>query len=1689
MNMFFKGREERRNKKSILLDRPLPAFFLNIESMMQEAVEKAAAHAGKRIAMATHTEGAFLQYHKKYEKMLVPILKLYFRKQRQHVMQHVPKMLLPLQVKGGEGSGVRGNTTEHEHNIHKFIHKKSFIKTTNISTEGWAFNKEEWDAQLKNDLDGFMKQLVSEYGPQVVQQLKYGVPELQMAFDVKNPNVEQWMDNYTSDLADEINKTTLDAIESAVADGLDEGYSNSVIAANISNVYDDCEDWRADMIARTETSRAMNEASNMTYIQSGVVKQKEWLVTEDDRTCPECLAMDGAIVDLEDTFTDASAPAQSEEEQQAANEVTESDGINCPPLHPNCRCCLVPIVMDEDEMEATGGGVPVDEELAAEQQETVPPQEEPPVQQEEEPQVQESAGTEEVQGLVANAEQAQWQELLDKCIQYDVRPPWLVDMPAINQEAISSGVLAHNEQALRSIGVEYSDLRYIETATLRVLFDLVNTLPEGTIKDIVPAGDFCLKGAFPILGKDQMFVLSNEGSLFYDPFKMANRTAYYDTVRTDNTHGKVAFQTNSVRGDFYRAVGAQKYRPLFSLEEDSFGNFSYTHPDISRYITSQAANARAYLLADAPSDFISLVGKNLAQDEMKFFTEQYATAKLIANAKKLGIATEENITAMKTRWLDSLDKMGVKKLPEFFEKYETFLTDKKAAAKFVKEVESPELVKARRPRKVKPSDVVTADGAPIDSFQVKPLKDNMTNEEITKAHTKLKRLLYPKDLNDFSQLVNNKREVQDKLYARLENNKDYIQACTWLRDKGWMPAPSGEVTEIMHENKRAIDSLVHEWAITSGDEHPVSIAMQIAAKEEFNLTSAQLEHFDANLIDANRIYDGCGAGLRAFLRAQYDETQLFLKENGITHIPLARGYVEKDPDKASVLYNMFTGESKSKTVPTQMQPMSSFSAMTETAAGFSSSITRQSSMGMMLGADIPRERILSTVRTGFGCTNETEYVVLGSIDTMNVMTYARFVNSNRYENFLKMIRNIMLKAFASTAESFADINTPLMLDVQIDNADWTKMTWDLPPYLSPEFNALVPHDKLDDFKKLPVYLNALASGEIVDNISGGKSFTKGGEGSGVRGHTTPHAELKDRGNWGHAGRPGEVGGSARSQASEGTKINEYGSLVCANGKPLPDHIEKLGIPVAWQNIRFNPDPKGECLVAADDAKGRPQSIYSKEHDDRKALEKFARVMELNDKFNQVRKQIDSDIKNGDSKLREHAECEKLIISTGIRPGSERNTQAERQAYGATTLLGSHVVTDDKGNVSLQFVGKKGVDLTIPIVDKDVQRMIVARAASAGPDGQLFKSVSANSLLDYTKNLDGGGFLTKDLRTVNGTREAIEAIKKISAPSDEKEYNKAVHEVAVRVSDKLGNTPVVAMQKYINPAVFAKWRIRAGVGESSEKYFGVIEQKGDVGSGIRGHRTDRDKPSSDNVHINAKASAMSGLKKNFGVTEKDIKELFNHGSKFDVDVRVRTNPTTFGPSKEPYYSLEAVARAKGGVEVCTDIYFKTDKSDVHLDLMTIDSKNNAQQGKDIGSKFMERLETFTTKIGKDEISLLVDISIGKYAWARMGFDCQTPNELRVMKENFVNWGYDYLNKINAVDSHEKFESMVKPISDMKGIADFNFMNIHDTKSRYGVVNNDVKNDLKMHMGKAFLLDSMSHGGHGAWDGKKPIKKGQ
>jgi DNA topoisomerase-1 len=247
--------------------------------------------------------------------------------------------------------------------------------------------------------------------------------------------------------------------------------------------------------------------------------------------------------------------------------------------------------------------------------------------------------------------------------------------------------------------------------------------------------------------------------------------------------------------------------------------------------------------------------------------------------------------------------------------------------------------------------------------------------------------------------------------------------------------------------------------------------------------------------------------------------------------------------------------------------------------------------------------------------------------------------------------------------------------------------------------------------------------------------------------------------------------------------------------------KQLGVPPAWTDVEIADSPKGVngLLFRGIDAKGRVQSKYTEEHSAKRSKLKFKRILELETHLGKLDATLEKGVKSGD----EHAVCLSIIRQGGCRPGSDNETLGTVKAFGATTLEARHVkVAGDV--VKLDFVGKSGKQNQIEIKDKNLASAMRTLLKGKGKSDKVFASVDAPSLLEYQRTILPKKFLLKDLRTSLGTKTALLAIKKMAVPKTKTAYKKAKSEIGKIVSEKLGNTPAIALQSYINPMVFGVW---------------------------------------------------------------------------------------------------------------------------------------------------------------------------------------------------------------------------------------------------------------------------------------------
>jgi SPP1 gp7 family putative phage head morphogenesis protein len=163
--------------------------------------------------------------------------------------------------------------------------------------------------------------------------LSTGLPLVGLGVDLDQANERSvdWARDRAASLVTQIEENTRDMLRDTVAQAIEEGWSADELAHEIAGSIG-FSDERAQTIARTETIAANNQGNLAAYKDAaaqGIALMKEWLTAGDDLVSEECQANeDQGPIPLDDDF---------------------DSGDDAPPLHPNCRCAVAPVVSDESD--------------------------------------------------------------------------------------------------------------------------------------------------------------------------------------------------------------------------------------------------------------------------------------------------------------------------------------------------------------------------------------------------------------------------------------------------------------------------------------------------------------------------------------------------------------------------------------------------------------------------------------------------------------------------------------------------------------------------------------------------------------------------------------------------------------------------------------------------------------------------------------------------------------------------------------------------------------------------------------------------------------------------------------------------------------------------------------------------------------------------------------------------------------------------------------------------------------------------------------------------------------------------------------------------------------------------------------------------------------------------------------------
>jgi HK97 family phage portal protein len=166
--------------------------------------------------------------------------------------------------------------------------------------EGW-----EERISLRDVFDGrYWRRRTGELlRPFIERVWKRGGASITGSFDLDEPDVAQALTDRIEELAGQVTATTEQVLRSQMlAHGVAEGESVPELRARIQQVFTNLSDYRATMIARTETVGGYNQASFLAALDAGATR-KTWLATADQRTRETHRQANGKSAPMNKRFT------------------------------------------------------------------------------------------------------------------------------------------------------------------------------------------------------------------------------------------------------------------------------------------------------------------------------------------------------------------------------------------------------------------------------------------------------------------------------------------------------------------------------------------------------------------------------------------------------------------------------------------------------------------------------------------------------------------------------------------------------------------------------------------------------------------------------------------------------------------------------------------------------------------------------------------------------------------------------------------------------------------------------------------------------------------------------------------------------------------------------------------------------------------------------------------------------------------------------------------------------------------------------------------------------------------------------------------------------------------------------------------------------------------------------------------
>jgi DNA topoisomerase-1 len=268
------------------------------------------------------------------------------------------------------------------------------------------------------------------------------------------------------------------------------------------------------------------------------------------------------------------------------------------------------------------------------------------------------------------------------------------------------------------------------------------------------------------------------------------------------------------------------------------------------------------------------------------------------------------------------------------------------------------------------------------------------------------------------------------------------------------------------------------------------------------------------------------------------------------------------------------------------------------------------------------------------------------------------------------------------------------------------------------------------------------------------------------------------------------------RAADGRRIRDPETL---------DRIKAIAIPPAWTDVWICPWPNGYLQATGRDARGRKVYRYHARYRRRRDDAKFGRLIAFAQALPTIRERVDEDLaRSGLPREKVLAAVVRLLELTLIRVGNDEYARLNR-SFGLTTLRNRHAAV--KGTaITFRFRGKSGQQQDVGLRDRRLAGVV--RRCRDLPGQELFQYVGDDGVPHDIASDDVNAYLSavapgitaKEFRTWAGTVLAYRALRATGRGSTDREKQRNIADAIESAADNLGNTPAIARQAYVHPAV-------------------------------------------------------------------------------------------------------------------------------------------------------------------------------------------------------------------------------------------------------------------------------------------------